>query len=148
MANYFRWIRGGSRLEEDFPPVGKPRSRSLDAKTLEQSGVRLVQQVRAGCATSKEAWLWLPQRELEEAALCLAPVRVGVGTPGRYATRRAGGRSSVRVAYLHGTWSLVHVTRNAYSSRLVSCSQRAVAQHRVAAAQSKYRVPSTSLTLG
>lgn len=106
MANYFRWIRGGSRLEEDFPPVGKPRSRSLDAKTLEQSGVRLVQQVRAGCATSKEASLWFPQRELEEAA----PVGVGVGTPGRYATRRAGGRSSVRVAYLHGTWSLVHVT--------------------------------------
>lgn len=44
MANYFRWIRG-NRLEDDFPPVDKPRSRSLDAKTLEQTGVRLVQQV-------------------------------------------------------------------------------------------------------
>lgn len=48
MAQYFRWMKdknntttSGSRSEEEYL---KPRSKSLDAKSLEASGIRLVLQ--------------------------------------------------------------------------------------------------------
>lgn len=41
MSSYFRWIKSGKR-DECFTP--KPRSRSLDSKTLEASGIRLILQ--------------------------------------------------------------------------------------------------------
>ena len=39
MANYFRWIKGSKK---DEPLYQKPRSRSLDAKALELSGIKLL----------------------------------------------------------------------------------------------------------
>lgn len=41
MSSYFRWIKSGKR-DDYFTP--KPRSRSLDSKTLEASGIRLILQ--------------------------------------------------------------------------------------------------------
>lgn len=40
MANYFRWKKG--KRDEDVFYSEKPRSRSLDPRSLELSGVRLV----------------------------------------------------------------------------------------------------------
>lgn len=40
MASYFRWMKQHYRQEEDHMIYGKPRSRSLDARTLELTGVR------------------------------------------------------------------------------------------------------------
>lgn len=42
MSSYFRWIKSGSKKDLDL--YDKPRSRSLDAKSLELSGLRLVVQ--------------------------------------------------------------------------------------------------------
>jgi hypothetical protein len=39
MASYFRWIKGSKKEESLYQ---KPRSRSLDAKSLELSGVKLL----------------------------------------------------------------------------------------------------------
>jgi len=39
MASYFRWIKGSKKEE---PLYQKPRSRSLDAKALELSGIKLL----------------------------------------------------------------------------------------------------------
>jgi hypothetical protein len=39
MASYFRWIKGSKKEEALYQ---KPRSRSLDAKSLELSGIRLL----------------------------------------------------------------------------------------------------------
>lgn len=41
MSSYFRWIKGGKK--DDYLE-GKPRSRSLDSKSLEASGIRLILQ--------------------------------------------------------------------------------------------------------
>lgn len=41
MSSYFRWIKSGKRDDYLTP---KPRSRSLDSKTLEASGIRLILQ--------------------------------------------------------------------------------------------------------
>lgn len=40
MANYFRWKKG--KRDEDVFYSEKPRSRSLDPRSLELSGIRLV----------------------------------------------------------------------------------------------------------
>lgn len=42
MANYFRWKKG--KRDEDVFYSEKPRSRSLDPRSLELSGIRLVAQ--------------------------------------------------------------------------------------------------------
>lgn len=42
MANYFRWKKG--KRDEDVFYSEKPRSRSLDPRSLEISGIRLVAQ--------------------------------------------------------------------------------------------------------
>lgn len=42
MANYFRWKKG--KRDEDVFYSEKPRSRSLDTRSLELSGIRLVAQ--------------------------------------------------------------------------------------------------------
>ncbi|CAK1554804.1 unnamed protein product [Leptosia nina] len=42
MANYFRWKKG--KRDEDVLVPEKPRSRSLDPRSLELSGIRLVAQ--------------------------------------------------------------------------------------------------------
>ena len=39
MASYFRWIKGSKKEEALYQ---KPRSRSLDAKALELSGIKLL----------------------------------------------------------------------------------------------------------
>jgi hypothetical protein len=39
MASYFRWIKGSKKEESLYQ---KPRSRSLDAKSLELSGIKLL----------------------------------------------------------------------------------------------------------
>lgn len=73
MANYFRWIKGSKKEES---PYQKPRSRSLDAKSLELSGIKLLLHhvgtisdtalvlTRAASNTARLAWLqtspWLP----------------------------------------------------------------------------------------
>jgi len=41
MSSYFRWIKSGKK---DDAFGAKPRSRSLDAKSLEASGIRLILQ--------------------------------------------------------------------------------------------------------
>lgn len=42
MANYFRWKKG--KRDEDVFYSEKPRSRSLDPRSLELSGVKIVAQ--------------------------------------------------------------------------------------------------------
>lgn len=42
MANYFRWKKG--KRDEDVFYSEKPRSRSLDTRSLELSGIKLVAQ--------------------------------------------------------------------------------------------------------
>lgn len=42
MSSYFRWIKNGKKDCDYFAP--KPRSRSLDSKSLEASGIRLILQ--------------------------------------------------------------------------------------------------------
>ncbi|CAH4038705.1 unnamed protein product [Pieris brassicae] len=42
MANYFRWKKG--KRDDDMLLSEKPRSRSLDPRSLELSGIRLVAQ--------------------------------------------------------------------------------------------------------
>lgn len=39
MSSYFRWIKSGKK--DDYFGA-KPRSRSLDSKSLEASGIRLI----------------------------------------------------------------------------------------------------------
>jgi hypothetical protein len=39
MASYFRWIKGSKKEESLYQ---KPRSRSLDGKSLELSGIKLL----------------------------------------------------------------------------------------------------------
>jgi len=41
MSSYFRWIKSGKK-DDRFG--AKPRSRSLDTKSLEASGIRLILQ--------------------------------------------------------------------------------------------------------
>lgn len=41
MSSYFRWIKSGKK--DDYLGA-KPRSRSLDSKSLEKSGIRLIMQ--------------------------------------------------------------------------------------------------------
>lgn len=55
MANYFRWKKG--KRDEDVFYSEKPRSRSLDPRSLELSGIRLVAQYHQQQQSNQQVFL-------------------------------------------------------------------------------------------
>jgi hypothetical protein len=61
MASYFRWIKGSKKEESLYQ---KPRSRSLDGKSLELSGIKLLLH-HVGTNSDFLMLLWLQFKPLD-----------------------------------------------------------------------------------
>ncbi|XP_017761085.1 PREDICTED: 5'-AMP-activated protein kinase subunit gamma-1 isoform X4 [Eufriesea mexicana] len=75
MSSYFRWIKGGKK--DDYFGA-KPRSRSLDSKSLEASGIRLILQNRTAAQHQTQA---ASQGALRRSSLDPGARRFSLGTP-------------------------------------------------------------------
>ena len=75
MSSYFRWIKGGKK--DDYFGA-KPRSRSLDSKSLEASGIRLIIENRT--AAQHQAQI-AAQGALRRSSLDPGARRFSLGTP-------------------------------------------------------------------